>query len=73
MRNKTFSFLLGLVSIWFVIWVLTPFLLAQIETPVLQMIQEKELDTSALFYSDSEEAVEANYEMLKREEGLDGG
>jgi hypothetical protein len=66
MKNKILSFLIGLLCIWFVIWILTPFILQQTQTEVMQMVQEKELDTSALFYSDSEEAVEANFEMMKR-------
>lgn len=68
MKNKTLSFLFGLFSIWFLIWVFTPFLLQQSKTEVLQMIQDKELDSSALFYSDSEEAVEANFEMMKKKQ-----
>ncbi|MFT4666084.1 MAG: hypothetical protein ACI8YQ_000622 [Polaribacter sp.] len=66
MKNKILSFLIGLLCIWFVIWILTPFILQQTQTEVMQMVQEKELDTSALFYSDSKEAVEANFEMMKR-------
>lgn len=61
--KQILQFLIGLFCIWMLIWIITPLLLPQ--TEVMEMIQEKEMNTSALFYTDSEEAVEANFEMMR--------
>jgi hypothetical protein len=58
--------LFGLFCIFIVIKVLVPFVLRQAQLEWVGEIQEQGLDTGALFYSNSEEAVEANFEMLKK-------
>ena len=60
-----FRFLGGVFCIWFVIWVFVPFVLQQTQTEVMNMVQAKELDTGALFYTESQEAMEAGFLMIK--------
>jgi hypothetical protein len=57
--------LLGLFCIYIVIQGLVPFVLRYTKLDWVEKVKEQGLDTGALFYSNSEEAVEANFEMMK--------
>ena len=63
--NPVFQLLTGIFCIWIVIFVLTPFVLSNTKSDVIDMAQEKELDAGALFYTESPEAIEAGFLMLK--------
>ena len=67
MRKKWGQFCLGIAMIYtFTVWLL-PLMTQQEHTQkVLKYIEEKDIDTNALFYTESDEAREAEYLLRKK-------
>ena len=69
MKNKLLRFLFGIFCIWCFIVVIVPALTQnEASQQMLKHIEENDIDTRALFYTDSEEA--RNAEFLLRSKKL---
>lgn len=63
-----FQLFLGLLSIYLFIAIVLPFLSnLPMSREAIEVIEEREIDPRALFYTESEQAVEAGWEMEKGE------
>jgi len=64
------QFFSGLFAIYLFIVVVLPFLSnLPISQAAIETIEEREIDPRALFYTDSEQAVEAGWELNKKVNG----
>lgn len=60
------QFILGIIGIGLLLFIIVPFISNQlIPHNIENHIKARGIDSSALLYSDSEEAVEGNYFLLK--------
>lgn len=67
--KKWGQFLLGIGCIWLFMVVIVPlFTQHKAATEVLDFIEKREIDTRALFYTESEEAVKAEFLMRQKKE-----
>jgi hypothetical protein len=67
-KNSLFPYLkliLGFIVIWAGMQLFAMFLMKTTHSPVMEYIQEKDVDASALFYTESETSLECHYYMLK--------
>lgn len=58
---------MGLIVIWLFVTQLGNLLTTFSHEPVIQYAEDHEIDSGALFYTESEQGLEANYMMLKRD------
>ncbi len=62
MKNKLLRLVFGIFCIWCFIVVIVPFLTQnEASQQMLNHIEENDIDTRALFYTDSEEAKDAEF------------
>jgi|GEM_PF-4451854 len=62
-------FSIGIFIIYVMVFQLGPFITNRTDDPVLRYAIDQELDTGTLFYTESEEGMEANYLMIKSASG----
>lgn len=68
MKNKLLRLLFGIFCIWCFIVIIVPFLTQnEASQQMLNHIEENDIDTRALFYTESEEAKNAEF-LLRRKE-----
>ncbi|MEL6986675.1 MAG: hypothetical protein AAGK97_02505 [Bacteroidota bacterium] len=63
-QQKILKLFGGIFFIFFFVFYVSPIVLEYCRNPVTDSIQKEDIDASALFYSDSEAALEANYYLL---------
>ena len=62
MKNKLFRLVFGIFFIWCFVAVIVPFLTQnEASQQMLNHIEENDIDTRALFYTDSEDAKDAEF------------
>lgn len=58
-------FLIGIGAIWFFIFILIPIITHNNKLKIFDQIRNKQIDSGALFYTESEQAVEANFYLIQ--------
>ena len=70
MKNrKGWQFLVGVMGIFVFVGWLVPLISRLTSAEVLEYVQQRELDTGALFYTDSPAAVESEFQLRKQNIG----